>query len=285
MSHRRDELIMKKKIIFLIIMFMVFLPTVFADNNYYKSDDGNYWLCGSSGPCFYVTPSQSGVSFDLRNEHINYEGMDYYYNEELQEKYFEDQQGISRMYYYMKGNNYILCKTNNSCKTYTFDSLMKLEASIYFEDRIEFPSTEGPGASGEKYYFNRFIKTDDNEQSGSSSEIPKEKPTYEAKTDYCTRLKEPLQFLGRVVLIVKILIPIVIIAFGMLDFFKAVTGAKDDEIKKSARSFAFRCASGVIIFFIPTLVSLIFSLVSDFANIKGDFNACQKCIFRVTECK
>ena len=71
----------------------------------------------------------------------------------------------------------------------------------------------------------------------------------------------------------------------MIDFFKAIVGSKDDEIKKSSRSLIFRCVAGVVIFFIPTIVSLIFSLVDSFANIEGEFNACQKCVLNVRECK
>ena len=76
-----------------------------------------------------------------------------------------------------------------------------------------------------------------------------------------------------------------IIIFGMIDFFRSIIGSKDDEIKKSARSLAFRILSGVIIFFIPTIISVLFSMISDFGNVKGDFDACQKCIFRVNQCK
>ena len=98
-------------------------------------------------------------------------------------------------------------------------------------------------------------------------------------------LKEPLKFIGNIVLVVKILIPIIIIAFGMIDFFRAIIGSKDDEIKKSTRSLIFRIIAGVVIFLLPTLVSFIFSLIDSWANIEGEFNACQKCVLNVRECK
>ena len=104
-------------------------------------------------------------------------------------------------------------------------------------------------------------------------------------SEYCGKLKEPLKFIGNIVLIVKIIIPIIIIAFGMIDFFRAMVGSKDDEIKKSSRSLIFRIIAGIGIFLIPTIVSFIFSLIDSWANIEGDFNACQKCILNVKECK
>lgn len=278
---------MKKKCIFISFLFLLFLGTASA-GSYYKGDDGNFFLCDSGGGCIPIAAGQSGANFDLRNEHIQYGGIDYYYDDSLQEKYYEDQVGLTRMFYYMQGEKYVLCKTKDSCKSYTFEDLESLGASIQYETSILFPSELGPGEPRIEYLFNRQVN---NEGTGSTAPgtsggvAPIEKPVYEAKTNYCTKLKEPLQFVGNVVLIVKILIPIIIIVFGMIDFFKAITGSKDDEIKKSARIFVFRCLSGVIIFFIPTIVSLVFSLVASFADIKGDFDACQKCIFRVSSCK
>ena len=102
---------------------------------------------------------------------------------------------------------------------------------------------------------------------------------------YCTKLKAPLEFIGNIVLIFKIIIPIIIIIFGSVDFFRAVVGAKDDEIKKAGRILLFRVLAGVIIFLIPTIVSVIFNLVSDFANLKGSFKYCQRCVFDVRNCK
>ena len=71
----------------------------------------------------------------------------------------------------------------------------------------------------------------------------------------------------------------------MIDFFKAVVGSKDDEIKKSMKSLLYRVIAGVIIFLIPTLVSVVFSLIDSWVDIKGEFNACQKCVLNVKECK
>ena len=109
--------------------------------------------------------------------------------------------------------------------------------------------------------------------------------TLQPTTDTCTRLKEPLRFVGHIVLVVKIVIPIILLFLGALDFFRAITSSKEEEIKKSARSFAFRVISAVVIFFLPTIVSVLFSFVDSWAGIRGDFNACQKCVLRVGECQ
>ena len=66
---------------------------------------------------------------------------------------------------------------------------------------------------------------------------------------------------------------------------KVIELNSDDEIKKAARSLLFRVLAGVVVFLLPTIVSFIFTLVSDFANIKGSFKYCQKCVFDVRNCK
>ena len=94
----------------------------------------------------------------------------------------------------------------------------------------------------------------------------------------CSKLKSPLKFISYVLLIVKIVIPLLLIVFGIIDLFKAVTGGKDGEISKSLKSFMFRLIAGVAIFFIPTIISFVFSLVDGFDQVESEFNICQKCI-------
>lgn len=114
------------------------------------------------------------------------------------------------------------------------------------------------------------------EQSGTSS----------GNVNYCSGLSSTFIFIGHIVRLAKILIPIIIIGFGMLDFFKAVTGSKDDEIKKSLRSLIFRTISGVCIFFLPMIIELIFSWVSGWStSYEGTYKECFKCIWDVGSCK
>lgn len=104
--------------------------------------------------------------------------------------------------------------------------------------------------------------------------------------NYCSNsdFKKPFIFLGRIFSIVKILIPILIIAFGIIDFFKAMIASKDDEIKKSSRSLMLRVIAGVIIFFIPTIVHLVFLLIDDWSNYETDYSQCSLCITSPGKC-
>lgn len=99
----------------------------------------------------------------------------------------------------------------------------------------------------------------------------------------CSDLKEIWQVLGWVLWVFKIVIPILIIIFGMIDLGKAVVASKDDEIKKAVKSLAMRAIAGVIIFFIPTLVGAIFGILDGFDR-NGEYHVCEVCITHPSDC-
>ena len=105
-------------------------------------------------------------------------------------------------------------------------------------------------------------------------------------TNYCEGLKDTFTIIGHIVRLAKILIPIIIIGFGMLDLFKAVVGSKDDEIKKTFKSLIMRCIAGVCIFFLPAFIDLIFGWVDGWeTTYQGSYEECFKCIWDVGSCK
>lgn len=105
-----------------------------------------------------------------------------------------------------------------------------------------------------------------------------------AKPAVCSDLWQIWQIIGWVLTIFKIVIPIIIIIFGMIDLGKAVVASKDDEIKKSIKSLAMRAVAGIVIFFIPTLVGLIFRMVDSFQEVEGEYEVCAKCITHPGTC-
>lgn len=60
-----------------------------------------------------------------------------------------------------------------------------------------------------------------------------------------------------VVLVIQIVIPILLVIFGSIDFVKAVVAQKEDEIKKGQQTFVKRIIAAVIVFFIVAIVKLI----------------------------
>lgn len=86
------------------------------------------------------------------------------------------------------------------------------------------------------------------------------------------------QFIGFVLYVFKIAIPLLLIIFGMIDLGKAVIASDDKEIKNATTKLMKRAIAAVVIFFIPTLVGFIFSIVGGFSDVKNTYNYCKECI-------
>ena len=105
-----------------------------------------------------------------------------------------------------------------------------------------------------------------------------------AVSEFCTKMAGPLKFVGIVLWIFKIAIPVIIVVMGMIDLGRAVTASKDDEIKKAMKNLMIRLISGVLIFFIPTIIMFVFRIVTEFNSIEEQtgFNVCEACILKPT---
>lgn len=68
------------------------------------------------------------------------------------------------------------------------------------------------------------------------------------------------------ILLIQIIVPILLIVWGMLDLGKSVMAQKEDEIKKGQQLFVKRLVAAVIIFFVVVVVKLVIGLVADNAD-------------------
>lgn len=66
-----------------------------------------------------------------------------------------------------------------------------------------------------------------------------------------------------IVLIIQIVVPILLVVFGMMDLVKAVIAGKEDEIKKSQMTFVKRLIAGALVFFVFVIVKMLVSFVAD----------------------
>ena len=69
-----------------------------------------------------------------------------------------------------------------------------------------------------------------------------------------------------IVTILQIAVPIILVIMGSIDFLKAVSAQKEDEIKKGQSMFIKRLIVAVLVFFIVAITKLVISLVSDATN-------------------
>lgn len=81
---------------------------------------------------------------------------------------------------------------------------------------------------------------------------------------------EGIRLIKYFITIAKIFIPIILIAMGSYDLFKSLINVDANDLKKQLMTFSKRIASAAIIFLLPTIITIAFSLVtnvSSFANL------------------
>ena len=88
--------------------------------------------------------------------------------------------------------------------------------------------------------------------------------------------------ISTVVTVIKVIVPVLLVVFGMIDLAKGVIAQKDEEIKNGQKIFIKRLISGVIVFFVFSLVQFLISLVAGSQDSKNIFD-CANCFIN-NEC-
>jgi len=98
--------------------------------------------------------------------------------------------------------------------------------------------------------------------------------------EFCTKSAGLWALVGKILFVFKIVIPLLLIIFGMIDLGKAVISSDEKEIKNATTSIMRRLIAAVVIFFIPTIVGAVFGLIDNFNNDKdtADYDICEACI-------
>ena len=92
-------------------------------------------------------------------------------------------------------------------------------------------------------------------------------------TTMCGGMEIPNTFfnlVATIVRIIKIVVPILLIIWGMLDFAKSVVAKKEEDIKNYQKSFILRLVSAVLVFLVVTIVQLVVNLL---AGVEKDSNS------------
>lgn len=107
-----------------------------------------------------------------------------------------------------------------------------------------------------------------------------------AKLNFCEEsgVQRAFQILGYALFILKIIIPIIIIIFGIIDFAKAIIASDDSAIKKSTTTLIKRVIAGVIIFLIPTIIYFAFELIDGYSSDDSTYYKCINCMTNPTKC-
>ena len=87
--------------------------------------------------------------------------------------------------------------------------------------------------------------------------------------------------IGAIVFAIKVIIPVLLIIFGMLDLGKAIIAQKEDEIKKGQQTFLKRLLTAAIVFFVVILTQFIVDLVGgEDSGANDSVWSCVDCIIK-----
>ena len=89
---------------------------------------------------------------------------------------------------------------------------------------------------------------------------------------------------NKAIVIVQVIIPVILVIMGSIDFYKSLTSQKEDEIKKGQQIFIKRLIMALLIFFVIAIVKF---FVSIFASTNSSSIVdCMECFLRdVSNCK
>ena len=76
-------------------------------------------------------------------------------------------------------------------------------------------------------------------------------------TNFCSDFGSTLKLVSYSILIVRTIVPLLIIAMGTFDLYKAVTSGKADDLKNQIITLGKRIVIGFVVFFLPTFVNLV----------------------------
>lgn len=100
-----------------------------------------------------------------------------------------------------------------------------------------------------------------------------------------TRVARTLKFLGILITLVKIFVPLLIIVLGSVDFAKAMIEGKGDDIPKKVPVLIKRFITGVIIFLVPSVIDFLFGVIDTYSDTMKQYENCWTCLLDPDECK
>jgi len=101
--------------------------------------------------------------------------------------------------------------------------------------------------------------------------------SYEANLCKTDGVLKVLRALHTILTIARIVIPLIIIIVGSVNFAKASLDGAEDVLKKNSQIFIKQLFIGILVFFIPTIVSIFVSFIDDAFIGGGSLDNCISC--------
>ena len=254
----------KKNALFIILIFVIsfFINSndVFAVNEctYFdgkltiKYDESNQKLVYSVKEAPGCGKSRNDVCYNIQVHEV--EGTGFKKRLDQKEwKFLDSNQNIMCLNIYYVKTEYF----NDEPYTVTYDVYPKNLPGKTSEIQADNNSTVPSNGNNS---INNGTSNGNNATNGSSNSDNNNDKCQEILTD------EMIDILNRAIKYIRIVAPILLIIFGIVDFGKAVLSDDKDELKKATSKFTKRAIIVIIIFFVPLIVGFlidIFNSVSD----------------------
>ncbi len=90
---------------------------------------------------------------------------------------------------------------------------------------------------------------------------------------------------GYAIYVIKIVVPLIIIGQALVELTKVAISGEDKDMKSMTANLIKRMVAGILIFFIPALVSFALSIVNGAKETQSDFNKCNTCLLHPLDSK
>lgn len=100
--------------------------------------------------------------------------------------------------------------------------------------------------------------------------------------NFCTDMANTLKLVGYFITVIKIVVPLLVVIMGSLDFYHIVMSGKDSDLKKEALILGKRVLMGVIVFLMPSIVNLAVNTLDN--NPNADYKVCVDCLTKPSSC-
>jgi len=98
-------------------------------------------------------------------------------------------------------------------------------------------------------------------------------------------IQTALRFVGYLLFIAKIAVPLIIIVVATFDLFKSVIDKDEKSFGKQVRLVLMRIVAGIFVFFLPTIVYALFNLSAELKIVEdAKYQGCVTCLLKPTEC-
>lgn len=94
-----------------------------------------------------------------------------------------------------------------------------------------------------------------------------------------------LRVVGYFIFIGKIVIPFIIIGFGIFDLAKAVTGGDSDKVTKGVKTIGIRVLIGILVFALPSIINVILNIGTNLNDEETGYAMCQTCLLDPWACE